>query len=87
MSFDKGCLQPMSISGRCLIQCIETLQDLLHLCGIPARIIGLLTALYLGTVNAVKCGGGMSSFFPVNTGVRLGCMLAPSLSTRVWIEY
>ena len=57
----------------------ETLWDLLRLRGIPARIIGLLTGLYSGTVSAVKCGGGESSFFPVNTGVRQGCVLAPSL--------
>ena len=29
------------------------------------------------TVSAVKCGGGVSSFFPVNTGVRQGCVFAP----------
>ena len=58
----------------------ETLWDLLCLRGIPAaRIIGLLTGLYSGTVSAVKCGGGVSSFSPVNTGVRQGCVLAPSL--------
>ena len=38
----------------------ETLWDLLRLRGIPARIIGLLTGLYSGTVSAVKCGGGVS---------------------------
>ena len=53
--------------------------DLLRLRGIPARIIGLLTGLYTGTVNAVKCGGVVSSIFPVNTGVRQGCVFAPSL--------
>ena len=65
----------------------ETLLDLLHLCGIPARIIGLLTGLYSGTVSAVKCGGCISNFFPVNTGVRQGCMLAPSLfySCMDWV--
>ena len=30
-------------------------------------------------MSAVKCGGGVSSFFHVNTGVRRGCVLAPSL--------
>ena len=65
----------------------ETLWDLLHLRGIPIRIIGLLSALYSGTVSAVKCGGGMSSFFPVNTAVRQGCVLAPSLfnTCRDWV--
>ena len=57
----------------------ETLWDLLRLRGIPERIIGLLTGLYYRTVSAVKCGGGVSSFLPVNTGVRQGCVLAPSL--------
>ena len=57
----------------------ETLWDLLCLRGIPARIIGLLTGLYSGTVSAVKCGGGVSRFFPVNTSVRQVWVLAPSL--------
>ena len=58
----------------------EALWDLLRLRGIPARIIDLLTGLYSGTESAVKCGGaGVSSFFPVNSGVRQGCVLAPSL--------
>ena len=57
----------------------KTLWDLLRLRGIPARIIDLLTGLYSGTVSAVKHGVGVSSFFPVNTGVRHGCVLAPSL--------
>ena len=68
----------MSVSRRHLIPCIERHLDLLHLHRIPARIIGLITGLYSGTVNGVKCGGGVSSF-PVNTGVRQGCVLAPSL--------
>ena len=44
----------------------ETLWDLQCLRGIPARNIGLLTGLYSWTVSAVKCGGGVSSFFPVD---------------------
>ncbi|KAG0723422.1 Transposon TX1 uncharacterized protein [Chionoecetes opilio] len=57
----------------------ESLWDLLRLRGIPARTIGLITGLYSGTESAVKCRAGVSSFFPVNTGVRQGCILAPSL--------
>ena len=57
----------------------ETIWDLLRLHGILARIIGLLTSLNSETVSAVKCGGGVFSFFPVNTGVRQGCVLAPLL--------
>ncbi|KAG0716716.1 Serine/threonine-protein kinase pelle [Chionoecetes opilio] len=57
----------------------ESLWDILRLRGIPARTIGLITGLYSGTESAVKCGAGVSGFFPVNTGVRQGCVLAPSL--------
>ncbi|KAG0730593.1 Retrovirus-related Pol polyprotein from type-2 retrotransposable element R2DM [Chionoecetes opilio] len=57
----------------------ESLWDLLRLRGIPARTIDLITGLYSGTESAMKCGAGVSSFFPVNTGVRQGCVLAPSL--------
>ena len=56
----------------------EALWDLLHLRGIPAGIIGLLSGLYSGTESAVKCGRGVFSFFPVHTEVRWGCVLAPS---------
>ena len=42
----------------------EILWDLLPFRGIPAMIIGLLTSLYYGTVSVVKCGEGVSSFFP-----------------------
>ena len=58
----------------------ETLWDLLRLRGISAGIIGLLSGLYCGTESAVKCCGGVSSFFSVHTGVKQVCVLAPSLS-------
>ena len=45
----------------------EALWDLLRLRGIPVGIIRLLSGLYSGTESAVKCGGGVSSFFPVYT--------------------
>ena len=57
----------------------EALWDLLRFRGVPAGILGLLVALHSGTESAVKWGGGVSSFFPVNSGVRQGCVLAPSL--------
>ena len=57
----------------------EALWDLLCLCEIPAGTIELLSGLYSGTESAVKCGRGMSSFFPVHMGVRQGCVFAPSL--------
>ncbi len=57
----------------------ESLWSLLRLRGVPAGILGLLTGLYSGAESAVKCGGGVSSFFPVSAGVRQDCVLAPSL--------
>ena len=57
----------------------EAIWDLLRVRGISAGIIGLLSGLYFGTESAMKCGGGVSSFFPVHTEVRQGCILAPSL--------
>ncbi|XP_069983198.1 LINE-1 retrotransposable element ORF2 protein isoform X3 [Penaeus vannamei] len=53
----------------------ESLWEILRLRGIPTRIIGLIASLYTGTESAVKCGGGLSSFFPVSSGVRQGCVL------------
>ncbi len=38
-----------------------------------------MTGLYSGTKSAVKCGAGILSSFPVKSGVRQGCVLAPSL--------
>ncbi len=57
----------------------EMLWRLLGLRGIPAGIIGLLSGLYSDTESAVKCGGGVSDFFPVTAAVRQGCVLAPTL--------
>ena len=57
----------------------ETLWDPLRLHGIPLRIVGLLSSLYSGTLSALKCGGEASSFFPMNTEVKHGCMLVSSL--------
>ena len=57
----------------------EDLWRLLELRGIPPHLVRLISALYSGTVSAVKCGALTSDFFPVQTGVRQGCVLAPSL--------
>ena len=57
----------------------ESLWEILRLRGIPTKIIELIANLYTGTESAVKCDGGLSSFFPVSSGVRQGCVLAPTL--------
>ena len=57
----------------------DALWKLLELRGIPSQLVRLISALYSGTESAVKCGAATSDFFPVQTGVRQGCVLAPSL--------
>ncbi|XP_069972956.1 uncharacterized protein [Penaeus vannamei] len=57
----------------------ESLWEILRLRGIPTRIIELIANLYTGTESAVKCGGGLSSFFPVSSGVRQDCVFASTL--------
>ena len=56
-----------------------TLWRVLGLRGIPTHLVHLISTLYSGTEGAVKCGGAVSDAFPVNAGVRQGCVLAPSL--------
>ena len=56
-----------------------TLWELLRRRGIPAGILSLISALYTNTESAIKSGGDVSRFFPVNSGVRQGCVLAPTL--------
>ncbi|KAG0720572.1 putative aarF domain-containing protein kinase 1 [Chionoecetes opilio] len=67
--------------SRCCIQSLfahrRNLCDGSQLC--KARVGLSEPGLYSGTESAVKCGAGVSSLFPVNTGVRQGCVLAPSL--------
>ena len=57
----------------------EALWRLLDLRGIPPKLISLITALYTGTDSVVRCGTAVSDPFPVPTGVRQGCVLAPTL--------
>ena len=56
-----------------------SLWELLRRRGVPSRVLDLIAALYTDTESAVKFGGGTSRFFPVKSGVRQGCVLAPSL--------
>lgn len=57
----------------------KSLWEVLRVRGVPAKIIDLISALYSDTVSAVKCGGSCSGSFPVDSGVRQGCVLAPTL--------
>lgn len=80
LSFDRVSLQLMSISRRRLTQCSAIHSDL------SSDFVEFLQVLLVewstchsGTESAVKCEGVASSFFPVNTGLRQGSILAPSL--------
>ena len=71
----------MLISKRRLIQYIARHSGIV--CASAGFLQGLLdyylACLYSETEYAVKCSGGVSSFFPVQMGVRQGCILAQSL--------
>ena len=53
----------------------------LGLCGVPPKLINLISELYPGTESAVRCGGSISDLFSVVTGVCQWCLLAPTLFT------
>ena len=57
----------------------DALWRILGLRGVPPKLIDLMSELYSGTENAVRCGSPISDLFPVVTGVRQGCVLAPTL--------
>ena len=52
---------------------------ILSLRGVPPKLINLISELYSGTESAVRCGDTIFDLFPVVTGVRQGCVLAPTL--------
>ena len=59
-----------------------TLLELLSLRKIPRKIIELIRSLYLLVLRALSGRGDASELFPVKTGERQGCVLAPSLFTE-----
>ena len=60
----------------------EALKKVLRLRGIPQKIIDMIDGLYSTSESAVRLGPGKTSaFFPVLTGVKQGCVLAPNLFT------
>ena len=55
------------------------LWQLLKVLGVPEKVISLVSALYSDTTSRVRVDGQLSSAFPVSSGVRQGCVLAPDL--------
>ena len=86
--FDKGLLAAY-IDFRKAFDSVsrDALWRVLRLRGIPTALVELISSLYTGSESAVKCGGTSSDFFPVTTGVKQGCVLAPTLfsSCMDWI--
>ena len=57
----------------------DVLWRILALRGIPPKLVNLLSGLCSGTESAVRYDGTISDYFSVNTCVRQGCVLAPTL--------
>jgi Reverse transcriptase (RNA-dependent DNA polymerase) len=52
---------------------------LLRSIGILLKIVGLIRELYTDTVSSVRVEGTMSDWFEIQSSVRQGCTIAPSL--------
>ena len=57
----------------------DALWKILDLRGVPPKLINLISELYSDTESAVRCGDAISDLCAVVTGVRQGCVLAPTL--------
>ena len=57
----------------------DALWRILGIRGVSPKLIDLMSELYSGAESAVRCGDTISDLFPVITGVRHGCVLAPTL--------
>ena len=50
-----------------------------HSYGIPTKFISIIRALHEHSVVTIRCYGKTSEKFAVTSGVRQGCVLAPTL--------
>ena len=57
----------------------DSLWNLLLADGFPAKIVNILKNLYKGCASTVRVYGQFTDSFPVESGVRQGCVLSPSL--------
>jgi len=55
------------------------LWKILKILGVPSKLLGLLSSLYSDTVSCVRVNGQTSDVFEINSGVRQGCVLAPTI--------
>ena len=54
--------------------------------GIPQKYVAIIKNLYNDTNCAIIAGGQLTDWFPVNMGVRQGCIMSPSLF-NIFLEY
>ena len=57
----------------------ETLWAILRKYGCPVKFVKILELLHKDMNAAVICGGSITDPFPVNMGVKQGCVIAPTL--------
>ena len=64
----------------------EALWKMLLKIGIPNKLVDIIKHLYDNTEFSIIAGGELSDRFPVNIGVRQGCIMSPSLF-NIFMEY
>ena len=64
----------------------SALWKILESLGVPEKIVGLLKDLHDGTAACVKGFGRLSNWFPIKSGVRQGCIIAPMLF-NIFIDF
>ena len=65
---------------------IETLWKMLLKIVIPNKLVEIIINIYDNTECSIISGGELTDRFPVNIGVRQGCIMSPSLFT-IFLEY
>ena len=65
---------------------IEALWKMLLKIGVPNKLVEIIKNLYNKTECSIIAGGELTDWFPVNIGVRQGCIISPSLF-NISLEY
>ena len=53
---------------------------------IPNKLVEIIKNLYNKTEYSLIAGGELTDWFPVNIGVRQGCIMSPSVF-NIFLEY
>ena len=57
----------------------EAMWKILLAYGMPPKIVNMIKSMYAAQVCAVQMENGLSEWFPLDSGVRQGCLLSPIL--------